>query len=181
MQNLTFTDKQSVRKYMIEKRNALTYREVQNLSEEIFKNFLNSDLTMYESYMVYMPIKNETDTYLLIDYLLNTGKQVSVPYIDKKNKLVPVLIEKNTVYKKDTFGINIPEQIQIVSPDLLDVIFVPGVAFDISGNRVGYGRGYYDAFLKDLHCITCAWCYDFQIIDKIPDVSPADVRIKRFL
>ncbi|HHT94653.1 MAG TPA: 5-formyltetrahydrofolate cyclo-ligase [Clostridiaceae bacterium] len=166
---------------MIEKRNALTYREVQNLSEEIFKNFLNSDLTMYESYMVYMPIKNETDTYLLIDYLLNTGKQVSVPYIDKKNKLVPVLIEKNTVYKKDTFGINIPEQIQIVSPDLLDVIFVPGVAFDISGNRVGYGRGYYDAFLKDLHCITCAWCYDFQIIDKIPDVSPADVRIKRFL
>ena len=165
---------------MIEKRNALTYREVQNLSEEIFKNFLNSDLTMYESYMVYMPIKNETDTYLLIDYLLNTGKQVSVPYIDKKNKLVPVLIEKNTVYKKDTFGINIPEQIQIVSPDLLDVIFVPGVAFDISGNRVGYGRGYYDAFLKDLHCITCAWCYDFQIIDKIPDVSPADVRIKGF-
>ena len=166
---------------MIEKRNALTYREVQNLSEEIFKNFLNSDLTMYESYMVYMPIKNETDTYLLIDYLLNTGKQVSVPYIDKENKLVPVLIDKNTVYKKDTFGINIPEQIQIISPDLLDVIFVPGVAFDISGNRVGYGRGYYDAFLKDLHCITCAWCYDFQIIDKIPDVSPADVRIKRFL
>ena len=166
---------------MIEKRNALTYREVQNLSEEIFKNFLNSDLTMYESYMVYMPIKNETDTYLLIDYLLNNGKQVSVPYIDKKNKLVPVLIEKKKKKKKDTFGINIPERIHIVPPDLLDVIFVPGVAFDISGNRVGYGRGYYDAFLKDLHCITCAWCYDFQIIDKIPDVSPADVRIKRFL
>ena len=166
---------------MTDKREALSPEQVRLYSKNLFDKFLLSDLTTFESYMVYMPVKNETDTYLLIDYLLNTGKQVSVPYIDKKNKLVPVLIEKNTVYKKDTFGINIPEQIQIVSPDLLDVIFVPGVAFDISGNRVGYGRGYYDAFLKDLHCITCAWCYDFQIIDKIPDVSPADVRIKRFL
>ena len=108
MQNLTFTDKQSLRKYITDKREALSPEQVRLYSKNLFDKFLLSDLTTFESYMVYMPVKNETDTYLLIDYLLNTGKQVSVPYIDKKNKLVPVLIEKNTVYKKDTFGINIP-------------------------------------------------------------------------
>jgi 5-formyltetrahydrofolate cyclo-ligase len=181
LDNLWNADKKTLRKYMMEKRNSLISTQVQDYSQELFNKFLVSDLNNYESYMAYLPIRNETDTHKLIDYLLSMGKLVSVPFINEDNKIVPLMINKNTSYEKDTFSISIPKDKIIVSPENIDVIFVPGLAFDREGNRVGYGKGYYDNFLCNLKCITCAWCYDFQIIDRIPDISPNDVKIKRFL
>lgn len=175
------SNKKALRRYMIKRRNELLPSQIIQYSNELFNKFLMSDLINYENYMTYLPIKNETDTDNLVDYLLSEGKQVAVPYIDKNDKLLPVLINKSTLYEKDAFGIRIPKKIKYVPPEKIDVIFVPGLAFDKEGNRVGYGKGYYDVFLRDLDCITCAWCYDFQIIDKIPDITPNDIKIKRFL
>ncbi|MFA5340467.1 MAG: 5-formyltetrahydrofolate cyclo-ligase [Clostridia bacterium] len=174
-------NKKELRKYMMNYRIKLSPLQVKQYSAEVFENFLNSDLTDYDNYMAYLPIRNETDTHDLINYLLEKGKKVSVPFINENNRLVPVMIDNNTVYEIDPFGIQIPINKTYISPLSLNVIFVPGLAFDKKGNRVGYGKGYYDAFLRELDCITCAWCYNFQIIDDIEDTSFFDVKIKRFL
>ena len=173
--------KKQLRKDMTQKRNLLSKEQVSALSDNLFNRFLNSDLTNYKNYMLYMPIRNEADTSSLIDYLLENKKNVYVPYISDIKKIVPVNINQNTEFEHDSFEIRIPiEKVQLES-NLLDVIFVPGLAFDKAGYRVGYGKGYYDNFLKDLSCITCAWCYDFQIVDKIADIKEHDIPVNRFI
>ena len=57
-----------------------------------------------------------------------------------------------------------------VSPDLIDVVIVPGCAFDLHRNRMGYGAGYYDRFLKLIsdNCLKVGVAFDFQVMDEIP-------------
>ncbi|NLF37615.1 MAG: 5-formyltetrahydrofolate cyclo-ligase, partial [Clostridiaceae bacterium] len=130
--------KKQLRIDMTQKRNLLSKEQVSALSDNLFNRFLNSDLTNYKNYMLYLPIKNETDTSSLIDYLLENKKNVYVPYISDI-KIVPVNINQNTEFEHDSFEIRIPiEKVQLES-NLLDVIFVPGLAFDKAGYRVGYG------------------------------------------
>lgn len=172
--------KKQLRIDMTHKRNLLSKEQVRIMSDNLFNRFLNSDLTKYKNYMLYLPIRKEADTSKLIDYLLENKKNVYVPYISDI-KIVPVNINQNTEFEHDSFEIRIPiEKVQLES-NLLDVIFVPGLAFDKAGYRVGYGKGYYDNFLKDLSCITCAWCYDFQIVDKIADIKEHDIPVNRFI
>ena len=174
-------NKEGLRKEMTERRFLLSKFQVQDLSHNLFKLFLKSDLSGYKNYMAYLPIRREADTKELIDFLLDNGKNVFVPHINSSKKLVAVRLQSDSVFEREDFGIKIPKDKIEIDPTLLDVIFVPGLAFDKEGHRVGYGKGYYDAFLKDLQCITCAWCYDFQIVSKIDGITKHDIPIKRFL
>lgn len=76
-------------------------------------------------------------------------------------------------------GFGIPEPIGEIFTDYdtIDLIIVPGVAFDREGNRLGRGRGYYDKILKETRVSTkIGICFDFQLVDKVP-VEPLDVRM----
>ncbi|WP_278287518.1 5-formyltetrahydrofolate cyclo-ligase [Ruminiclostridium josui] len=61
-------------------------------------------------------------------------------------------------------------QKNVVSPDSIDVVIVPGCAFDLHKNRMGYGAGYYDRFLNLISdsCLKVGVAFDFQIMDEIP-------------
>ena len=57
-----------------------------------------------------------------------------------------------------------------------DLILVPGVAFDLSGNRLGRGKGFYDRILAEASGIKCGVCHDFQLLEKIP-AEPHDAKV----
>lgn len=173
--------KDELRKVMHKKRDSLSKDEVISLSNKILEKFLKSNFTNYQHYMVYMSMHNEADTKELMKYLFSKDKQVYVPWINKENKLVPLKVTKDTIYEKDAFGIDIPIDKILVDPKIIEFIFVPGLAFDKKGHRVGYGKGYYDGFLKGLDSKTCAWAYDFQMVDDITDIHTNDVAIKYYL
>jgi 5-formyltetrahydrofolate cyclo-ligase len=68
-----------------------------------------------------------------------------------------------------------------VEPEQIDLIVLPGIAFDVFGNRIGFGRGYYDRFLKKVkNASKVALAFDFQIVDKIPSTKP-DVRVHKIV
>jgi len=61
-----------------------------------------------------------------------------------------------------------PVDAKEVDLDEIDIVLVPGIAFDKKGHRIGYGKGYYDSFLRKVNALKIGLCMDFQIVDKIP-------------
>jgi 5-formyltetrahydrofolate cyclo-ligase len=171
--------KSDLRKIMRDKRHQLTEPDRRGLSDNLLRFFISSDLIHHDNYMVYMPIDNEADTSGLIEYLFSKGKHVYIPYINSKNEMQSAKIDRSTEYTVDNFGVKIPKTPVIADKRELDVIIVPGIAFDKNGYRVGFGKGYYDKFLCGIDPITLAWCYDFQIVDRIDDINNTDIPVKR--
>ena len=83
--------------------------------------------------------------------LAQKNKKVVVPRLIDLNNLEHILLTKQTILKENSYGIPEPQKYnnKIIFPQELDVIIVPLYIFDLNGNRVGYGKGYYDRFLKN--------------------------------
>ncbi len=114
---------------------------------------------------IYMSIKNEARIEYLID--LNTRKDLEIflPSCKKENCMNFYKFEDLCSMRRDSFGILCPENGYKIDEKEIDVFFVPGLAFDASGNRVGYGRGCYDKILMNADkSYFVGICYDFQLI-----------------
>jgi 5-formyltetrahydrofolate cyclo-ligase len=81
------------------------------------------------------------------------------------------------ILHKGSYDIMEPEGNDTVSPEILDLIIVPGVAFDRKGNRIGRGKGYYDRFLcQHLETKRIGICFDFQLVEEVP-TEPLDIKM----
>lgn len=133
--------------------------------------------------MFYMAYDGEVETEEMIKESLNKGKIVCVPVCDQKRKrIIPCRIEGNTIFKKGPYGIKEPSiKVPLPIKDL-DLVIVPGLAFDRKGNRLGRGKGYYDRFLKKISpkTISVGLAFDFQIFNHLP-VSTSDVAVDKVL
>ena len=124
--------------------------------------------------MFYIAAPDEVDTKPLLLEALREGREVVVPYIDRNtDSLIPVQIrDPETDLRPGSYGILEPKRDVICSFDLnrLDLVLVPGIAFDRWGHRLGRGKGYYDRFLKTLppHVKSFGLAFDFQIFKLVP-------------
>lgn len=122
--------------------------------------------------LLYAPIphEKEVDTWPMIERLLEKGKTVALPVTNKKDKSITL---KVITSKDDTelCDLKFPEPKKScisIPPEEIDLVIIPGIAFDQQGNRLGFGHGYYDRLLKKLHCPVVALAYEFQILHAIP-------------
>jgi len=131
------------------------------------------------SVALYNPIQNEAETGAIRDHALVTGKNVFFPRFRLKDSLELIKIEAATEFSQGRYGILEPTgERRLARRDQEElVVFVPGVAFDLRGNRLGRGKGWYDRLIKELGgAILVALAYDFQIVDEIP-VEEWDQRV----
>jgi 5-formyltetrahydrofolate cyclo-ligase len=123
------------------------------------------------SVALYNPIQNEVETGEIRDHALVTGKNVFFPRFGLKDSLELIKIESATQFSQGRFGVLEPTgERRLARRDQEElVIFAPGVAFDVRGNRLGRGKGWYDRLIKELEgAILVALAYDFQIVDQVP-------------
>ena len=166
--------KDALRRQVLQTRNELCAEEVFFLSEKIFQNLRkNSFFSNSAHIMVYLDFKNEVKTDFIINYCLANNKKVYVPIcIPETHELCISRITNLGELQSGHFGIREPkpEYIRLSDSSLVDLVLVPGVAFDSSGNRIGFGAGYYDRFMRRLEpwVIKAALAYSFQIADTIP-------------
>ena len=124
------------------------------------------------SVALYNPIQNEVETGAIRNHALATGKNVFFPRFGPKDSLELIKIGSATEFSPGRFGILEPTgEGRMAGRDREElVVFVPGVAFDLRGNRLGRGKGWYDRLIKnDLGEATLiALAYDFQIVDPVP-------------
>ncbi|WP_179295528.1 5-formyltetrahydrofolate cyclo-ligase [Bacillus sp. FJAT-45350] len=115
--------------------------------------------------------KPEVDTYSLIKKAWNEGKRIVVPKTIKETKMMDFYeIESFEQLENTYFGLKEPkvDMCKKISPDYIEYLLVPGLAFDKKGYRLGFGGGYYDRFLANYNGKTCALAFDFQVIEEIP-------------
>ena len=159
--------KNELRKDFLKQRN--NFLNKRDADKSIFSSLANAT-TEYNSVFTYISYGSEVDTFSFINYLLDSGKNVYVPKCDtEKCEMCPVRITSLDNLHKNKYGILEPVDNGNMD-DIIDVIIFPGLVFDKTGNRIGYGKGYYDKFFSSLNFCPpkIGVCYDFQILDSIP-------------
>ena len=170
--------KQKLRKIYKEKRNSLF--DTQNLSLNIANKTLDLDIWNFQNYHVFFPIEKqkEVDSRLIIQIIQGKDKNVVLPKLNfESNSIDSVLLTDSTLLKTNHLGISEPLNGIQINNNQIDLVFVPLLAFDNSGHRVGYGGGYYDKFLSECpNAIKVGLSY-FDPINKIEDINSKDIKL----
>jgi 5-formyltetrahydrofolate cyclo-ligase len=133
--------------------------------------------------LFFAPLSTELDIWPLVQDALAGAKKVALPrFALETNTYDPCqIIDPSLDLQVGQFGIREPRaECLLVPPAYLDLILVPGVAFDSHGRRLGHGKGYYDLMLKGLMGTTCGVAFDPQVVGEVP-VEPHDVRVNYIL
>ena len=120
--------------------------------------------------LLYASFGSEVDTYLLIDKLIEMGKQVALPKCGNERSMTFHLIGSVADLHEGMYRIPEPDS-ALPQPVITDktVCIIPGLAFTEDGGRLGYGGGYYDAFILEYpHIYTIALAYEELIVDQLP-------------
>ena len=132
------------------RREQLSSSEIEDLSLQLANQALKLPIWEKTYYHIFLPIesKKEVNTEYLMHILQGKDKSIVVSKSDfKTNQLSHFLLQENTVIKDSNFGIPEPVDGIEIPEQQLDVIFIPLLAYDEKGNRIGYGKGFYDRFL----------------------------------
>ena len=170
-------EKKQVRREILEVREKMDIEEKTNYDKIIIDKFLRSSYYKKSTNIfIYISYGSEIDTKYIIERAIKEGKNIYCPRTEFSTRLMnAVKIENFDNLIKSKYGALEPKEGEpFIDPNDLDLIVVPGVAFDKNGGRLGYGAGFYDRYFKRINddnksrITKLVLAYDFQLIDKIP-------------
>lgn len=174
--------KADLRKRMLQQRRALPVEEVQRRSESIADQFFaNFQLQAGQTVHVFLPIikNNEVNTWPIIERLRleHPEVRVAVPVTDvEQNILTHHHLTDEAILIENPWGIPEPQNAQHILAPEVDIVLIPLLAFDKTGHRVGYGKGFYDRFLADCRPDVLKVGLSLEPpIESIADPNPFDV------
>jgi len=177
--------KSQLRKYYLSKRKAISAEEISIKSQQIADLFFqNFDLLKVNILHIFLPIikHNEINTWLIIKYLKQNFSKINiiVPKIAPENSELEnhLFDEKNLI--ENHWGILEPsrENQTKILPEQIDLVIIPLLIFDKIGNRVGYGKGFYDRFLQQCKPATLkiGVCLE-EPVELIEDINEFDIKM----
>ena len=117
----------------------------------------------------YLSFRSEISIDAVLEEALRLGKTVAVPWIVSQNEMQAARLVTLQDLPPDRYGIRtVPEPVEIISPDRIDLLFVPGAGFTKMGHRMGRGAGYYDRFLAQTRGFRLGIACDKLLREKIP-------------
>lgn len=164
-------------------RAAISSDKIEEMSIQIANQLLNINLDDFWKDQLYFHLfltieeQKEINTEHILNILFAKDKEVVISKSDfTSRKMVHYLLTENTRIKKNEY--NIPEPIDgiEVPNNKINVVFIPLLAYDKKGNRVGYGKGFYDQFLKETNCIKIGLSF-FEPEEIIEDINTLDIAL----
>lgn len=177
--------KKEIRLKYKELRLALSQNQIEELSLAIANGILFLPIWEKTYFHIFLPIEEqkEVNTEYILHLLSGKDKEICVSKSDfETRKMTHYLLTDNTKIKKNVY--NIPEPVDCpdasgeVSSNKIEVVFIPLLAYDINGNRVGYGKGFYDKFLAECNPNTIKIGLSiFEPEELISDINTSDVQL----
>lgn len=173
--------KAELRKLYKEKKNVLSKNDIEDFSLTISNQLLKLPIWEFSFYHVFLAIEEqkEVNTDYILNILSGKDKNILISKSDfKTGDMIHFLLTDNTKIKKNSY--NIPEPIDgiEITTDKIDVVFIPLLAFDKQGNRVGYGKGFYDRFLAQCNPDTIKIGLSFfEAENEITDMFDGDISL----
>lgn len=166
------SEKQELRKRILKLRRSLTGAAIREESEAIAKRLYNwSEYMQAGTVMLFLSMPDEVQTRPLIEHAWQQGKTVCVPYPGEAYGYMQAAVIHNFAeLSAGKFGILVPGEstLSLVAPEKIDLVIVPGLAFDIAGRRCGMGAGYYDRFLlKTSQAVTAGVALACQLVPEV--------------
>lgn len=169
---MVYEAKKKLRNSILRKRDAIDINTKAIWDSQIFNTLVNSNY--YQSantIFTFVSFGSEVDTHGIIKYALTNNKTICVPKTSKKNGIEVFSINGFDDLEVGYFKILEPiAGCEKVNPNKIDLILMPGLAFNRVGDRIGYGGGFYDRFLENVSAQVdkIALAYHFQLVDNIP-------------
>jgi len=132
---------------------------------------LEPQLRSAHSILFYAPMPDELDVWPLLEKLLKTHAVCALPAFDAATQFYSARRVKNleTDIFTGKFGVAEPlPECESVPLNRFDLVLVPGMAFDLAGNRLGRGKGFYDRILAEVSGVKCGVAYDLQLLESLP-------------
>ena len=174
-------NKKELRKKYKDLRSQLTTNEVEELSLSIANQLLKMAIWQKTYYHLFLPIEKlkEINTEYILQILAGKDKEIVISKSDFESGLMThYLLTDNTKISNNSYGIPEPVDGLEVPVSKIDVVFVPLLAFDKKGHRVGYGKGFYDRFLSECKPETLKIGLSFfEAEEKIDDSSENDIQL----
>lgn len=172
--------KHELRKSYKEKRDSISPFFVSENSLKIANRLLDLSIWDFLYYHIFLSIteKKEVNTNPIITMLQGRDKNIIIPKMSDRRSLKNYLLTDSTLLKKNQWGV--PEPVDGIEVDetKIDVVFLPLLAFDKTGNRVGYGKGFYDFFLHKCRPeVLKIGLSFFKAEESISDMNKNDIRL----
>ena len=172
--------KEELRNHFADLRLNLSSEECRRKSNQIRKRVIETaEFRRSKTVHTYisMPHKKEVDTFGIIEYMLQAGKNVVVPKMAGDGELDHIHLRSLDQLEQNAWGVQEPQSGKVVSVQEPNLVLVPMVAGDSEKNRLGYGKGYYDRFLSESSAVKMGLLYEIQLSKvKIP-VEPFDISL----
>lgn len=174
--------KAELRKYYLDRRKTLPPGALAKISDAVVLNLFKHFQFENKKVSLFLPIERtkEINTYKIWEKALSFGAEVAVPKINPKTlELKHLIFETEDQLEISPWGIPEPSKGRIIAAEHFDLVIVPLLAVDIQGNRVGYGKGYYDRFLAKCspRCKFIGLNHFEPLEELISDVHSSDIKL----
>lgn len=174
--------KEELRKRNKEMRLQLSPKMKEEFSESVVETALTHFQVSGKTISLFLPIErqHELNTYLLLERARDLGATVALPKTNFQSlEMKHYVYDSMAQLELNEIGIPEPTKGKLIAADRFDIVFVPLLAVDSVGNRVGYGKGFYDRFLRKCspHCQFIGLHYFDVEKEVISDVLPTDVKL----
>ncbi len=173
--------KKELRQLYKSKRTGLDTRDRLRYDDLLLLKFQEFDYGAINTVLTYWPMPGmaEPNTHLFSGYLRHIvpGLTMAYPKADKTtHQLEALAIDEDSVYLVNEWGITEPKEGIALDPGAIDLVFVPMLACDLKGHRVGYGKGFYDRYLAQCRedVVKIGFSY-FEPVEQIADTGQFDV------
>ena len=174
-------EKKEARRIVREAIERMTWTERAAAADAICRRLLDlPEVRKAQTIMAYLPLPDELDTRPFLRAIFTSGRRLYVPHTDVRGKRMwPLRLTALDDLRTGDYGIREPRTVETCRPEEIDLVLVPGRAFDRQGNRLGRGGGFYDRFMGSpgFRAVRCAAAFACQVLDEVPH-APHDLPVE---